>query len=703
MNQPPALSQSITPDSITPISWPRRALRAAVYLIFVECLLLAFPSTSWVVPGLLAGMALSRLWTIRRGWVLRIPMGWNAAFLAVGFAVKFSLSPADFPTDATFISTELAHEVGCWLVSAQLLLLHDRRSLERVPVHVAALGCLVVLCAGDVRLHSVSRSMMLVLMILFIGGLGWASHAGREWIKVDQRRRLRRGIMIATLALAGFSTIQASRIWYEHERELEMLLLQVMRTLDGHNQGPQVRYRPPMIDVTDGRITNPELPTLRVNYNGTEPLYLRGRALDRYMPSGWSMKLDQFGNSPLKDTNLPPGIQPAANLFQLNEDVTADWQPVTLQTLVQDDSIPYVPLETDYLDVRLGELSQDRLRNIHPTEEGRPEVWRAYVGSGAGHGAPPQGDELELPSLDPGVVDLASQILGNCKTFDEKVTAVEDHFHKNYRYQVGINIPAGQDPVTYFLLHRKPAHCEFFATGAAVLLRLGRVPTRYVTGYVPSENHGSGNWLARRKDAHAWVEAYDYQTKRWQIVEATPSDGLPDVRQASWTEHLSETWRVWSAQMKQSIEKLGFWRTCLSLLQSFWMRAILVFILGWGWWSIVRRYRAKAVPRGSAATVPDRALNQWLTRIEDQLARIGLVRAPHETLFQFQQRIIQHSEAKPLRPTAEWISRYGEVRYGEPNQAASQWAALEATAAALVGASPDGSASQASHSARSRT
>ncbi len=66
-----------------------------------------------------------------------------------------------------------------------------------------------------------------------------------------------------------------------------------------------------------------------------------------------------------------------------------------------------------------------------------------------------------------------------------------------------------------------------------MLLRLGGVPARYVTGYVPSESHSGGEWLARRKDGHAWVEAYDRQTHQWVRVEATPSSGLPDRRDAT--------------------------------------------------------------------------------------------------------------------------------------------------------------------------
>ncbi|MFO0202349.1 MAG: hypothetical protein ACK528_04380, partial [Alphaproteobacteria bacterium] len=67
---------------------PHRSLRASVFLILVECVLLAFPAGTWIVPGLLALVAVSRLWTIRTGWCLRLPTLWNSLFLAIVFALK---------------------------------------------------------------------------------------------------------------------------------------------------------------------------------------------------------------------------------------------------------------------------------------------------------------------------------------------------------------------------------------------------------------------------------------------------------------------------------------------------------------------------------------------------------------------------------------------------------------------------------------
>ena len=163
---------------LNPATYPRRALRASIYLIAIECVMLAYPSKNWLVATGLFLCVASRWWTMRRGWCLSTPLFWNAVFLAVVFAIKFSFAPEVFPSDATFVNTELAHEVGCWLVAFQVLILHDHSSLKRIPPSIAALGCLVILCAGDIQLHRISRNTILILMILFVGGLAWFAPCG---------------------------------------------------------------------------------------------------------------------------------------------------------------------------------------------------------------------------------------------------------------------------------------------------------------------------------------------------------------------------------------------------------------------------------------------------------------------------------------------------------------------------------------------
>jgi|GEM_PF-1006874 len=96
------------------------------------------------------------------------------------------------------------------------------------------------------------------------------------------------------------------------------------------------------------------------------------------------------------------------------------------------------------------------------------------------------------------------------------------------------------DPVKYFLTEHRQAHCELFASAAALILRSAGVPARYVTGVICNERHPSGKYfLARYGNAHAWVEAYDRQNKRWVVVDITPPTvTTATLRPDSWEEGL---------------------------------------------------------------------------------------------------------------------------------------------------------------------
>ncbi|MCD6498355.1 MAG: DUF3488 domain-containing protein [Deltaproteobacteria bacterium] len=98
-----------------------------------------------------------------------------------------------------------------------------------------------------------------------------------------------------------------------------------------------------------------------------------------------------------------------------------------------------------------------------------------------------------------------------------------------------VKTPKGADPVVHFLLKTKAGHCEYFASGLALLLRAMRIPTRLVTGFVGGRWNPYGHYLAVREgDAHAWVEAW-LPHKGWVALDPTPPAGRhPVVHRGAW-------------------------------------------------------------------------------------------------------------------------------------------------------------------------
>lgn len=81
----------------------------------------------------------------------------------------------------------------------------------------------------------------------------------------------------------------------------------------------------------------------------------------------------------------------------------------------------------------------------------------------------------------------------------------------NFEYTLSLTGPRdpGIDPVADFILNKKRGHCQYFASGLALMLRSMGVPTRLVIGFRPSEYNDLGGYFqVSQNHAHVWVEAY---------------------------------------------------------------------------------------------------------------------------------------------------------------------------------------------------
>lgn len=100
---------------------------------------------------------------------------------------------------------------------------------------------------------------------------------------------------------------------------------------------------------------------------------------------------------------------------------------------------------------------------------------------------------------------------------------LQDYLRHQYGYSLDVNLAKEGDPIVDFVLHRRPAYCEYFASGMVLLLRALDIPARVVGGFVVGEyNPLIGQWIVRQRDAHAWAEVFDAASGRWVAFDATP-------------------------------------------------------------------------------------------------------------------------------------------------------------------------------------
>ena len=141
---------------------------------------------------------------------------------------------------------------------------------------------------------------------------------------------------------------------------------------------------------------------------------------------------------------------------------------------------------------------------------------------------------LQLPRLDPRIIALTRRVVGAETAPGSEARLIEDHLRTRYAYTLELPPTEPEDPLAFFLFHRKKGHCEYFASAMAVMLRVAGIPSRVVTGFQSGVyNPISNSLLIRTSDAHSWVEAW-LPNRGWTTFDPTPPD--PNPAQVSlWT------------------------------------------------------------------------------------------------------------------------------------------------------------------------
>jgi hypothetical protein len=120
---------------------------------------------------------------------------------------------------------------------------------------------------------------------------------------------------------------------------------------------------------------------------------------------------------------------------------------------------------------------------------------------------------------------LAKRLRRASETPDQYVLAVNSLLHrKEFVYsERPRQPPPGQEPLDYFLNVSHQGYCQHYAGAMALLLRMGGIPARVVTGFSPGGYSSSRKqWIVRDTDAHAWVEAW-FDQFGWVTFDPTPA------------------------------------------------------------------------------------------------------------------------------------------------------------------------------------
>jgi len=373
--------------------------------------------------------------------------------------------------------------------------------------------------------------------------------------------------------------------------------------------------------------------------------YLHGLAFDTYEKGHWYPSL----------IDRPVKMIPAHPLRAESPDF-----PVHVTKYARLDNLLFIPLSTN-------DISTSQYISWSPEYGGPIEgsdydmmdytISIAPRGSGSLWPAPTPTQcarMLQVPAeLDSGVRKLADRIGEPAKSPHDHVQRTIFYLLTQYHYSTTIDPGAG-DPVSNFLLKKKKAHCEYFASAATLLLRCQGVPTRYVVGYYAHERQLDGSLVVRQRDAHAWAEAW-VDGVGWLTVEATPSDGRPDAR----PENMPTWWQYVKDWGQDKLQAAG---VLLARLRPRHLALLLPLVLipyALLLWRQSRRgaRQRRVIPY---AFPPDRRLTELAVRFNAWLARAEQP-CPAGTPWQ------EHLPALAPDPAArarEFVQAYNRLRFG---------------------------------------
>ncbi|MFO0931560.1 MAG: transglutaminaseTgpA domain-containing protein [Planctomycetota bacterium] len=169
---------------------------------------------------------------------------------------------------------------------------------------------------------------------------------------------------------------------------------------------------------------------------------------------------------------------------------------------------------------------------ITPSRDAPVARWRLDVGTGTPTSAAshrePDASHLAVPAtaLATRLAPEVARALAGVEGVRARAQALEAWVASRARYALDARLDR-RDPLGDFLFGTRAGHCEYFASALAVALRLAGIPSRVVGGFHASLWNETGRfWVVRRRDAHAWVEAWA-EGDGWFRLDATPPAGRP--------------------------------------------------------------------------------------------------------------------------------------------------------------------------------
>ena len=630
-------------------------------------------------------------------------------FIAILFLIKSQIVSTDlFPGRRAILLYAYSYAIAQFLLVFQIVYLFLKMGKRFLPPYVPLAGIFAMLYLGDKFSNPTESFFYRWLALSSIILIGLYITACIPYRESPQSRRLD---WFRTIALLIVSTMVIGLGWLGGQMIIESepfaaKLLSIVRIEERYSGSTSAGFNAEgrFESVSQWKRSGADEVALRI-YSPQCPGYLRGKAFNVFdfrQLSGWT---NTFESKSVDPSLVLAGVvvdSDRDNFFDIQQDspnpgnqavASSEWTVMDVRPVASLRDVLFSTLGTRLLEARLQIIQLNEAgvpeTTVHPSNN-HYSLFTLIGSRKESLSAAQKSRYTELQEVDPRIEEIARNVFAKCHSTRDKMVTVESYFHRNYKYQLttlSSHVPQGSNLMTYFLLNRPAGHCEYFASGAAILLRLSGVPCRYVTGFVANErNKFGGYWTAKNQDAHAWVEAYDEVDQEWHIVDATPAEGIPGMDskpEAGWHQFWDSI-RFYLARVRSALTGEGLKDLLNMLLRK--SVSFLRFLFTWpGVMALLvviaaaitvivaldSRRRQRIYQSSQVADV-----NRLLNEMDRRILKYGFRREPDETLDHFSERLHEMQDLPDgagsaagkqfLDDAALWYSRYAAIRYGQP-------------------------------------
>ncbi|MCD4783897.1 MAG: hypothetical protein K8T10_08745 [Candidatus Eremiobacteraeota bacterium] len=421
---------------------------------------------------------------------------------------------------------------------------------------------------------------------------------------------------------------------------------------------------------------------------------LRGRVYNRYGKGAWTTQ-SKYEEMTAGDS-LPEGINreiipgnnpifPLAPPEKLANIPDYSWNLGTYFVSLRRNNLLYLPRGSGFASLKTGFLKKDSLGNVECP--GVPVDNYAALSPNSMRKIPTDINEntredMIVPDEMRGdLKEIAEEVTKGRKSRIGKIFAIEQYLQKNFKYKTGIKLEKrGMDPIMEFLQYKRDAHCEYFASAMVLLLRSIDIPSRYVVGYIAHEKRMPGDYyVAREKDAHAWVIAY-IPEKGWMEFDPTPPSSRPGggigTTKTDWMDFIQM-----KAGLLQYYFKSGEYKKLLSevvtslktlINQKYFLSFVILIVIIIGLIvlrkRIFRLFMRISPGKTKSGMIPEseNAEQAWLLldEFDKKIEKMQIKRPLHLTLMEFADFLgDKEIEEEILKNCREFILAYWHIRY----------------------------------------